>query len=469
MNIRPFLPWVLLGGLLLLAGCQATEAPPVDQPDTYVTIDGNAVLRTVTPGEIFGANLGAWVLDTKLGTTTQSLLRDLRPSVARFPGGNLSNNYCWVEQKVSDNDHLVWDDWGWGIDVAEFLAFIKAVGCVPLFSLNPFDHTIDGHFHLAADEAADLADLFVGEGFAGAFYEVGNENDGSWNPMLTVNEYADRFVQLALAVKMVDPTARLMGPVGSGTSSWIIDFLDRLALLGATGLLDWISFHRYGGWISNGNTDGIDLDDPQEFAADLAAVRASLDGRGLGRVKIAVTEINAAIWDIGCTRDQFTIKQGLWLADALGVSLLGADAANVWIHLHPGADPHALIDSETTPPVITKNYWPVALPAQTLSSADPAAPVEVLGLTRDVGDPVMTGYAVRKADGTLGVLLVNKSERAYDVAINLTFYPQTVAARRIGQAEYDAGTGPAHVSARIDARRVRASVPGRSIVGFEVR
>ena len=469
MNIRPFLPWALLGGLFLLACCQANEAPSVDQPDTYVTIDGNAVLRTVTPGEIFGANLGAWILDTKLGTATQNLLRDLRPSLARFPGGNLSNNYCWVEQKVSDNDHLVWDDWGWGIDVDEFLAFIKAVGCVPMFSLNPFDHTIDGRFHFAAEEAADLAGLFVGEGFAGAFYEVGNENDGSWNPMLTVNEYADRFVQLAMAVKAVDPTARLMGPVGSGTSSWITGFLDRLALLGATGLLDWVSFHRYGGWISNGNTDGIDLDDPQEFAADLAVVRAALDGRGLGRVKIAVTEINAAIWDTGCTRDQFTIKQGLWLADALGVSLLGADAANVWIHLHPGADPHALIDSEATPPVITKNYWPVALPAQTLSSADPAAPVEVLGLSRDVGDPVMTAYAVRKADGTLGVLLVNKSESAYDVAINLPFYPQAVAARRIGQAEYDAVTGPTPVSARIDARRVRASVPGRSILGLEVR
>jgi hypothetical protein len=469
MNARAVMLGMLLGGLLFLAGCQANEAPPVDRPDTFVTIDGNAVLRTIAPGEIFAANLGAWVLDTKLGTTTQSLIRDLRPSVARFPGGNLSNNYCWVEQKVSDNDHLVWDDWSWGVDVDEFLAFIKAVGCVPLFSLNPFDHTIDGHFHLATEEAADLADLFVGEGFAGAFYEVGNENDGSWNPMLTVNEYADRFVQLAMAVKMVDPTARLMGPVGSGTSSWITAFLDRLALLGATNLLDIVSFHRYGGWISNGNTEGIDLDDPQEYADDLAAVRAALDARGLGRVKIAVTELNAAIWDTGCTRDQFTIKQGLWLADALGVSLLGADMANVWIHLHPGTDPHALIDSEASPPAITSNYWPVALPAQTLSSADPAAGVEVLGVSRDIGDSVMTVYAVRKPDGTFGVLLVNKSGRAYDVGINMPAIPQSVTARRIGPTEYAAAAGPAAVATTKSSRRITVPVPATSIVGLEVR
>ncbi len=470
MNVRIVVFGALCCGLLVLAGCQsAEEAPPADQPDTIVTVDGNSVLRTIRPGDIFGANLGAWVLDTKLGTATRNLLLALRPAVARFPGGNISNNFCWVEQKVSDNDHIVWQDWNWGIDVAEFLAFIQAAGCVPMFSLNPFDHTIDGHLHLATGEAAELVRLFVDEGFPGAFYEVGNENDGSWNPMLTVNEYADRFVQLAQAAKMVDPTARFMGPVGSGTSSWITDFLDRLALLGATNLLDIVSFHRYGGWISNGNTAGIDLDDPQEYADDLAAIRAALDARGLGRIKIAVTEFNAAIWDTGCTRDQFTIKQALWLADALGVSLLGADMANVWIHLHPGADPHALIDSDAAPPAPTRNYWPVALAAWALSSEDPTEAVQVLGVTRGLGDTIMTAYVTRKADGSLGVLLVNKSDRAYDVAVNLPFYPQTVTARRISQTEYDAGTGPAQVSARTDARRVRTAVPGKSVLGLEVR
>jgi len=469
MSIRRALPLALLAGALILAGCQATEAPPVDQPDTLVTVDGNSVLRTITPGLIFGANLGAWVSETKLGTTTRNLLQALRPSVARFPGGNISNNFCWVRQMVSDNDHLVWDDWSWGTDVGEFIAFIKTVDGVPMFSLNPFDHTIDGGLHSAADEAADLAGLFVAEGFPGAYYEVGNENDGSWNPMLTVNEYADRFALLARAVKTIDPSAQLMGPVGSGVSSWIPDFLDRLALLGATGLLDWVSFHRYGGWISNSNSNGVNLNDPQDYADDLAAIRASLANRGLGRIKIAVTEINAAIWDTGCTRDQFTIKQGLWLADALGVSLLGADATNVWIHLHPGTDPHTLIDSEATPPAITKNYWPVALPAQTLSSADPAAPVEVLGVTRDLNESVMTVYAVRKADGSLGVLLINKSSRDYDVGVNLPAIPQSVTARRIGPAEYAASSGPATVATTKSSRRVTVPVPATSIVGLEIR
>jgi len=470
MNARGVPTALLFAGTLLLAGCQASGPAPDAEPDTFVTVDGSAVLRTIEPGLIFGANLGAWVSATKLGPTTRDRFIDLRPSVTRFPGGNISNNYCWVTQKVSGNDHLVWEDWSWGIGIHPYIAFLKATGCVPMFSLNPFDHTIEATIHDAAEEAADLAALFVAEGFAGAYYEVGNENDGSWNPMLSIDEYTDRFVLLTRAVKTIDPAAQSMGPVVSSYNmSWINGFLDRLALLGATGLLDWVSYHHYGGWISNRNADGIDLEDPQDYGAGLAAVRAALDGRGLGRVRIAVTEMNAAIWDTGCTRDQFTIKQALWLADALGVSLLKADAANVWIHLHPGEDPHALIDSEATPPAATKNYWPVALAAQTLSSPLPTAPVEVLGVARDLGDAVMTAYAVRKADGAIGILLLNKSDRAYDVGINLPAYPQSVNARRIAEAEYAAGTGPAAAAATIEARRVNTTAPARSIVGLEVR
>jgi len=116
--MRRFLrvPLPVIAAALVLAACQAASTP---EPgiDLEVTVSGSSVLRTVEPGLIFGANLGAWVSNTKLGPATQDLLKALRPSVARFPGGNMCNNYCWVEQKVSDNDQVVWNDWSWGIDV----------------------------------------------------------------------------------------------------------------------------------------------------------------------------------------------------------------------------------------------------------------------------------------------------------------------------------------------------------------
>ena len=467
--MRRFLrvPLLVIAAAVVVAACQATSTPEPGV-DVEVTVSGSSVLRTVEPGLIFGANLGAWVSNTKLGPATQDLLKALRPSVARFPGGNMCNNYCWVDQKVSDNDHVVWNDWSWGIDVDRYIAFLKAVDCVPMFSLNPFDHTIGGESHSAVAEAAALAAKLVAEGFSGAYYEVGNENDGSWNPMLSIEAYTERFVLLARAVKMVDPSARFMGPVASYPET-VEGFLDRLALVGGTGLLDWVCYHHYGGWISNSNTNGIDLGEPQEYGDGLDALRAGLASRGLARVKIAVTELNAAIWDTGCTRDQFTIKQGLWLADALGVSLVGADAANVWIHLHPGADPHALIDSDATPPAATKNYGPVALTAQTLSASDPVSPVEILSVALGAGSSVLSGYAARKADGTLGVLLVNKSAETLKIALEPPAIPRSVTGRVIGPTEYAAAAGPSPISVRIESRRAIFDIPATSIVGLDIR
>lgn len=462
--------WIVWGlAAAALAACQTNSAPEPGL-DATVKVSGSSVLRTISPGLVFGANFGAWVSETKLGAATRDLVLSLRPSVGRFPGGNMANNYCWVTQKVSGNDHLVWEDWSWGTDVHEFLAFLRTIGCVPMFSLNPFDHVIDGEPHSAVAEAGALARLFVAEGFAGAYYEVGNENDGAWNPMLSISDYTDRFILLARAVRAADPAARTMGPVVSSYNmTWIRGFLDRLAALGATDLLDWISYHHYGGWISNGNANGIDLDDPQGLADELTSIRNELDGRGLARVKVAVNELNAAIWDAGCTRDQFTIKQGMWLADALGVLLAGADAANVWIHLHPGTDPHALIDSEASPPAPTKNYGPVAMAAQTLSANDPTVPVEVLAVDVDLASSALTGYAARKAGAGLGILLVNKTERALAIEVDLPSIPRNASGRVIGAAEYAAGSGPAALTVAVESQRLMLTLPAMSITGLDVR
>jgi hypothetical protein len=454
---------------LAVAAAAACQSPASPEPgvDAVATV-GAAPLRSIEPGLVFGANFGAWVANTQLGASTAELIKALRPSVGRFPGGNLANNYCWEDQKVSGNDHLVWDDWSWGTDVAQYLAFLKVLGARPMYSLMPFDHTIDGAPHAAAAEASALARLFVGEGFSGAFYEVGNENDGSWNPMLTINDYTDRFVQLVEAVRAVDPSARSMGPVVSGYNmAWITGFLDRLAALDETGLLDWISYHHYGGWISNSNAALIDLNDPQDLGEELRTIRNALSARGLARVKIAVNELNAAIWDTGCTRDQFTIKQALWLADALGVCFAEADAANVWIHLHPGTDPHSLVDSGAAPPQPTRNYWPVALAAWALSSSDPTAVVEVLPVDLGMGTSALTAYAVRKPDLSLGVLIVNKTEQALVVAVDLPSAPRGATGRRLGLDEYNAGTGSLATAVSISNRRATVTVPATSIVGLD--
>lgn len=467
MNRRDMISWPAFALLILWSSCEKIEPP--SQPIS-LSLTTQLELRQVRPGLILGANLGCWVSDTKLGTQTQQLLEHLKPAVARFPGGNLSNNFCWTTQRVSDNNHIHWDDWNWGIDVYEYLAFLKFIGCVPMFSLNPFDHTIDGQAHRAAEEAADLAQLFVANGFRGAFYEVGNENDGSWNPMLTIEGYADAFVSLIRAVRAVDPSAKSMGPVVSSSNiQWITGFLDALQTRGELELLDYLTYHHYGGWIANDNQNKINLRDPQQFGEEIDSIRNILAAHGASWVKIAITEMNAAIWGEGCDRDKFTINQGLWLADALGTCFLKADIANVWIHLHPGTDPHSLIDDQPDPPAPTRNYWPVYLAAQTLSGTDPSIPVSVLKTTSDVSPALLTWYGVRKSEGSLGVLIVNKQDKDKEAVVDLSYSPSSAGGQFISRNEYEAQSGPKRLTVRIEGSKLRLTLRASSITTLDIK
>ena len=89
-------------------------------------------------------------------------------------------------------------------------------------------------------------------------------------------------------------------------------------------------------------------------------------------------------------------------------------------------------------------------------------------MTLDIELSIVTGYAVRKSDGSLGILLI-KGEQSFEVAVDLPASPRGVMARRLGRAEYDAGSGPAQLSVRVESRRVTITLPATSMVGLEVR
>jgi hypothetical protein len=81
----------------------------------------------------------------------------------------------------------------------------------------------------------------------------------------------------------------------------------------------------------------------------------------------------------------------------------------------------------------------------------------------------MTAYAVRKSDGHIGVLILNKDTRDLEVAVDLPQAPQSATGRRIGAAEYDAAAGAVTLSVRTDARRLRMTLPASSIAGLDIR
>jgi hypothetical protein len=429
-------------------------------------VDVNRVLRLADSGAVLGGNLGIWVTPASLAPPADAYIVERGARVVRGPGGNLSNNYCWVTQRVSDNDHVVWDDWSWGLRVDDYLAFLDRTGGRALYSLNPFDHTIDEASHSAVDEARGLVRRMVSWGQVGAWYEVGNENDGEWNRMLTPDEYVGAFIALAEAVKAEDPSARLMGPVGSGESAeWRDGFLDGLAARGRVALLDDFSFHYYGGWISASNTAGVDLTSPQRIPGIVAAIRDKLAAVGAPDAGVALTEYNAAIWDSNTTRGQRSIEQALWLADAAGELFRTVDVGNVWIDVS-GDDPHGMLNDSSGMPTRTGNYWSMLVVGRSLGFGWRDPVVSVIDATADLPSSRATAYATSGSDGRLGILLVNKGD-SLDATITLSGRECSASAGLRFDADiHAAGGGPAEHAATCSGGTVQVALPRLSVVGL---
>jgi hypothetical protein len=444
---------------------------PAEAQTARATIDAGSILRSVEPGKILGGNVAAWVAASRLEAPTDDTIRALGHGVLRFPGGNLSNNYCWTTVRASDNDHVVWDDWSWGTNVDQYLTFVDHLAVEPMYSLNPFDHTIDGVHHSAVDEAVALAREFTSRGYSGAYYEVGNENEGFWNRMLPVEEYTDRFIAIADALKREDASIRMLGPVGgSYTPEWVDAFIDGLAARNRLHLLDFVAYHFYGGWIAADNSNGIDLNSPQRIARETRQVRDRLDALGGVATGIAITEYNAAIWADDTDRAKFSIEQALWLVDVQGELFRHVDLGNVWITLHTGQDPHSLIDDEAVPPTRTRNYWPARMVYDTFGSGAPNAPVDVLGTSSDFDSSQLTLHAVRRADSKIGILVVNKGASAVALSIALEGSGcADVTGALLDEPAYQASRGPAAAAVRCSGTTVAAEIPGRAAIGAVVQ
>lgn len=441
---------------------------PAQATRVRATVDASRVRRTVDPGRVLGGNVAAWSNPSRFQGATGGYVVDRGARLLRFPGGNLADSFCWITMRASDKDLVKWDDWSWGTSVDQYLAFVRSTGGEPLYSLNPFDHTIDGARHSALDEARQLVRRVVSAGFPGAFYEVGNENDGSWNPMLSSPEYVERFVAFAEMAKREDPSAKMMGPVGSGTeASWRDGFIDGLAARGRLPLLDYFDFHYYGGWISNSNSAGVDLNSPQQIPGYVKAIRDRLAANGGAGIGVALTEYNAAIWDTGATRGANSIEQALWLADTVGVLFETLDVANVWIDLS-GNDPHSLLSDASGSVQRTKNYWPMYVAGKTLGLGRRDTAVDVVESSIELAASRATIHAVRGRDGSLGVLLVNKGD-ALSAEVALAGRGCTgVSALVFDAAAHAAGSGASPQQASCASGTVTVALPKQSVVGLSL-
>jgi hypothetical protein len=426
----------LASAALLAAALTATPAAHAAAETTNVDVDVRAGLATV-PDTALGVNHAIW--DAELGTPAVSdLLRNAGVQMVRYPGGSYADIYHWRDHTAPGGYVAP------GTDFDTFMAGARRTGAQPMIIANYGTGT--------AQEAADWVRYAnITKGYDATYWAIGNENYGNghygaaWeadnHADKSPREYAATVLAYAEAMKAVDPGIKIGavltmpgnwpdGLVGSGDdATWNATVLSR-----AGSVIDFVDVHWYPG---GGNAaEGLARTAHVEDAVHL--VRQQINryaGDRADRIGISMTELNV---DHG----RNTQPGALFLADAYS-SLLAQGVFTVqWWNVHNGMGTVSEIAGQT-------DYNDYGLLSSGNCNADntvcqpplntPFAPYHALKLMSQftrTGDqmiragtdnPLVNAYAVRRGNGEVAVLLINKDE-ANAQTVTLDYHGWTPAA-----------------------------------------
>ncbi|HEY3442720.1 MAG TPA: hypothetical protein VGK29_18315 [Paludibaculum sp.] len=236
-----------------------TGDPEPDLPLTAtISVQAGSVVRTIPP-TLFGHNMefqygGNAILDESTGRLNPDLVRlgsELGTTMLRFPAGFFSDYYHWTDgigppgtrpitrsmPGGSFTSHLFGTD--------EALAYADAIGAQLLITVNAGTGT--------PREAADWVRYVNQNGQRVKYWEVGNElyvdlsalDPGS--PALTPEQYGERFVAFADAMREADPSIKIGAILDHKFSrSTFRPFPDwaKKVMLAGKGKIDFVAVHN---------------------------------------------------------------------------------------------------------------------------------------------------------------------------------------------------------------------------------
>ncbi|MET8087397.1 cellulose binding domain-containing protein [Micromonospora sp. NPDC005237] len=432
----------LLAGVLLAASALSGIHPPTamaaaDPGAVAVTVNARAGLARVSDTAL-GVNHAIW--DQNLGTAeTSDLLRDAGVQMMRYPGGSYADIYHWKDHTAPGGYVAP------NTDFDTFMAAVRRVGAQPMIIANYGTGT--------PAEAADWVRYAnVTKGYGAKYWTIGNENYGNglygsaWeaddHPDKSASQYARLVVEYADAMKAVDPSIRVGAVLtmpgnwpdgitaGGDPGSW-----NQTVLSLAGPKIDFVDVHWYpGGTAAESLTRTNQLPDATYLLRQQLSRYA---GPNADRIGISFTELNVGA-------GQNTQPGALFLADAYSGLLENGVFTAQWWNVHNGIGTVSEVAGQT-------DYGDFGMLSSGGCTADgsvcepplntPFAPYHALTMMKlfaKTGDqfiragtdePLVSAHAVRRGNGDLAVLLINKDpDAAHDVAIDYAgFTPSTAA------------------------------------------
>jgi alpha-N-arabinofuranosidase len=252
------------------------------------------------------------------------LVRELGPTVVRYPGGNFVSAYRWEDGVGPDRPVRLDPAWHsvepnrFGLH--EFAAWAEAAGVEVMYAVNLGTRGIaeaadvleycnhPGGTELSERRRANGAD----RPFGFRLWCLGNEVDGPWQiGHKTADEYGRLAAETARLMRMIDPDVELVVAGSSHAGMPTFGSWERTVLRHTAGLVDHISLHAYYQEL-DGDTDSY-LASAAALDAYIRTTAGIIDETGLGgRVGISVDEWN--VWDLRrwTETDQARLVAGGW-------------------------------------------------------------------------------------------------------------------------------------------------------------
>ena len=193
-------------------------------------------------------------------TDVLDLVRELGPTIVRYPGGNFVSGYRWedgvgpVGQRPRRLD-LAWKTVETNeVGVDEFTAWCRKAGVEPMMAVNLGTRGVQEATDLLEycnhPEGTALSDARRGNGSKEPHgikvWCLGNELDGPWQVgHKTAAEYARLAAETARAMRMVDRSIELVACGSSNTGMPTFAAWEATVLEQCYELVDYISLHNY--------------------------------------------------------------------------------------------------------------------------------------------------------------------------------------------------------------------------------
>ena len=190
-------------------------------------------------------------------------VKDLKPTIIRYPGGNFVSNYNWLDGVGPKEERIPRMELAWGtlesnqFGTNEFVAYTRKIGADPYMSVNMGTGTIEEARrwveYCNVKEGPFYAELRKKHGYPEpyniTYWSLGNEMDGPWQMgHLSAEDYSKKAREAGKLMVRTSPGIKL---IATGSSNYRVgadpDYWNHTVLNELKDVIDYIALHIYVG------------------------------------------------------------------------------------------------------------------------------------------------------------------------------------------------------------------------------